>query len=217
MEGPLLVFAAGMAGVVALGGFSVRAQRRRTARLLAFAAQQGWTLTRRDDVWARTLEGEPFGHGTGRRCETVLTGRHRDRDVVAFDYSYRTTTTDSNGQAQQQVHRYAVAVLPLPAPVPRVELRPAGLLSFGGLQFESEAFNDRYRVRADDPRLAYDVLPARSLQLLLDRPDVSVRLLGGCAVTWRRGQLDPPELLERLGTVCDLLDGVPSFVWTDRA
>lgn len=217
MELPLLVFAAGLAGVVTLGGLAVRAQRRRAARLRAFADAQGWSLTARDDVWARSLEGEPFGHGAARRCENVFTGRHRDRDVVAFDYSCRTQTTDGNGQVQQQVHRWSVAVLPLPAPLPRVEVQPAGLLSFGGLRFESEAFNDRYRVRADDPRVAYDVLPARSLQLLLDRPDVAVRLLGGCAVTWRRGLLDPPELLARLDTVSDLLDAVPTFVWKDRA
>lgn len=219
MEGPLLVVLPGLAVLAALAFAAARAQRRRDAALRALATQQGWSLVRRDDVWARELEGEPFGRGAARRCENVLSGLHRGRDVVAFDYSYRTTTTDGNGTPQQQVHRYAVAVVRLPCPLPRVELRPSRLprLLGRGLEFESEAFNDRYRVGADDPRTAYDVLPPRTLQLLLDRPDVSLRLLGGCAVTWERGLLDPPELLARLDTVHDLLDAVPAFVWADRA
>ena len=211
---PFLVGAAVLAG-----GTALWRERRRHAALRAFAVRQGWQLVRRDDVWARELEGEPFGRGTGRRCEDVLLGTHGGRDVVAFDYSFRTHSTDANGQRQTRTHRYAVALLRLPVAVARVEVEPASWLSGlfdRGLELESQAFNDRYRVRADDPRLAYDLLPARSMQLLLDRPELSLRLLGGTAVAWDRGRLDPPELLERLDTVTALLDAVPSWVWEDR-
>ncbi|MCW2776868.1 MAG: hypothetical protein JWN17_593, partial [Frankiales bacterium] len=215
----LLVPVVAVVAALAVGGAAYRLERRRAAALRAFATEQGWSLVRRDDTWARELDGEPFGRGSGRRCEDVLTGTFRGRDVVAFAYSYRTHTTDGNGQRQTRVHRYSVALLRLPAPLPLVELQASWLprVFSRGIELESEDFNARYRVRADDPRLAYDVLPARTMQLLLERPDVAVRLHGGCAVTWEAGRLDPEELLVRLETVSGLLDGVPSFVWKDRA
>ena len=55
------------------------------------------------------------------------------------------------------------------------------------------------------------------MQLLLERPDVALRLLGGVALTWESGRLDPTELLVRLETMTAVLDGVPDWVWRDRA
>lgn len=219
MDPAVLLVPGAVAVAVALGGGALwlDAQRARALRALAF--ERGWSLVRRDDVWAGELEGEPFGRGSDRRCESVLTGTYGGRDLVAFDYSFRTHTTDANGNRQSRTHRYAVALLVLPVAVPYVEVEPAGWLPRlfdRGVELESEAFNDRYRVRADDPRLAYDLLPARSMQLLLERPEVSLRLLGGAAVTWEAGRLDPHDLLVRLETVTALLDAVPGWVWEDR-
>lgn len=207
---------------VLAGGTGVWRGRRRDQALQALARQQGWDLVLRDDTWADAFEGEPFGRGRGRRAEHVLTGTYGGRDLVAFDYSFRTSSTDGNGQRQSRTHRYDVAVLRLPAAVPLVEVKASawsGLLPrvFGRrLELESEDFNARYRVRADEPRLAYDVLPPRTMQLLLERPDVSLRLLGGVALTWDKGRLDPTELLVRLDTMTAVLDGVPDWVWRDR-
>lgn len=215
----MLLLPALVAGAVALGGWALKREHDRGAALRALATERGWDLVRRDDVWADALEGEPFGRGSSRRCDHVLTGTHGGRDLVAFDYSFRTHSTDAHGNRQSRTHRYAVALLGLPVAVPYVEVEPAGWLPRvfdRGLELESEAFNDRYRVRADDPRLAYDLLPARSMQLLLERPEVSLRLLGGTAVTWEGGRLDPQELLVRLDTVTALLDAVPAWVWEDR-
>ena len=220
MDVGLLVPAAAVAVALGLGGYALRAERERLRGLHALARRNGWGLTRRDDDWARAFEGEPFGRGSGRRAETVLTGTHGGRDLVAFDYSFRTRSTDGQGRTTTTVHRYAVAALRLPVPVPRVEVEAAGWVPRfldRGLELESEAFNERYRVHADDARLAYDLLPARTMQLLLDRPDVAVRLLGGTAVCWQRGRLDADELQVRLDTVTAVLDGVPAWVWADRA
>lgn len=210
-------------GLVALaalaGGTALWVERRRRDGLHALAQQRGWQLVGRDDVWAGAFEGEPFGRGSSRRADGVLTGTHGGRDVVAFDYSFRTHSTDGDGQRQVRTHRYGVVVLRLPAPVLLVELEASRLPRlFGrGIELESEAFNARYRVRADDPRLAYDVLPPRTMQLLLERPDLSLRLLGGVALSWRPGRLEAADLLVRLETMTAVLDAVPAWVWEDRA
>lgn len=190
--------------------------RRRSRALQDLAAEQGWTWSARDARWARELTGEPFGRGSGRRARGVLTGRSGGRELAAFDYAFATV---GSGSDPGQVHRYAVLALRLPARVPRMELVPRRLPAFvgRGIELESEAFTARYRLTADDPRLASDVLPARTLQLLLDRPPLAVRLQDAWAVSWAPGRLVPAPLLTRLETLSALLDGVPAWVWSDRA
>ena len=208
-------------GLVALavlaGGSVLWVERRRRQALQALAQQRGWQLVGRDDVWARAFEGEPFGWGSHRRAEHVLTGSCGGRDLVAFDYSFRTKSADGSGQVR--TYRYGVVVLRLPVPVPLVELEASRLprLFRRGIELESEEFNARYRVRADDARLAYDVLPPRTMQLLLERPDLSLRLLGGDALSWRPGRLEAADLARRLETMTAVLDAVPAWVWEDRA
>lgn len=210
---------------LALGGGALTGgvlQHRRWTALASLARARGWALTRRDDAWAGAFEGAPFGRGSRRHADEVLVGTVGGRDLVAFSYSFRTSSTDAEGRVQQQTHRFAVAALGLPAAVPLVELQAAGWaagllprLLGRTVELESEEFNRRYVLRTADPRLAYDLLPARSVQLLLDRPGLRVRLLGSCAVSWEPGRLDPAELLARLDTMTALLDGVPARVWSD--
>jgi hypothetical protein len=202
--------------VTALRLLTGRLLSRRTRDLQDLASDRGWTWSAQDARWVEAFAGEPFGRGTGRRARGVLSGRSGDRELVALDY---TCTTAASGSDPGQVHRYAVLALRLPAPLQRVELVPRRLpASVGrGLELESEAFTARYRLTADDPRLASDVLPARTLQLLLDRRPLAVRLQGRWAVSWAPGRLTVAALLVRLETLDALLDGVPRWVWSDRA
>ena len=219
---PFLLF-----GLVALvgGGFAylgwLQAKKRREL-LMQFAAGQGWTWVPRDDQFAQRFDGAPFGTGDHRKALNVLQGQWRGRPMVAFDYSYETHSTDSQGHRSTTTHRYAVCALALDAWVPRVEVVPEGFLGRIGtalgaqdVELESEDFNRRYRVRAADPKLAYDVLPPRTMEALLARPALHLRLSGADAVCWEDGSHSPAELLARLDALAVLLDGIPSFVWSD--
>jgi len=216
----LLVLGVALAGVIGWYGWYRAKQRRELLR--AFAASNRWTWTARDDRWTNAFEGSPFGTGADRKALNVLQGTWRDRPMVAFDYSYETHSTDSQGRRTTQVHRYSVCALTLPVALPRVELAPEGFLGRFGtmlgmqdIELESEDFNRRYRVRADEPRRAYDVLPARTMEALLARPAVHLRLAGADAVCWEDGSHSPAELLQRLDTLDVLLDGIPSYLWND--
>jgi hypothetical protein len=216
-----------LAGVVVLGAASLwwgwaQAKKRREL-LQSFAAGQGWQWVARDDAWTTRFGGRPFGQGDDRKALNVMQGQWRGRPVVAFDYSYETHTTDSQGHRSSSTHRYAICALALPAPLPELELTPEGLLGRVGtmlgqqdVELESEDFNRRFRVRCEDPRLAYDVLPPRTMQALLTRPALHVRLSGADALCWETGAHSPAELLARLDTLDVLLDGIPSYVWSDR-
>jgi hypothetical protein len=213
----LVLLAAG--GLAAAGWY--RAKRRREL-LQGFARSNGWSFTARDDTWARRFDGRPFGTGDHRRAANVMQGQFRGRPVAAFDYSYQTHTSDGNGGSSTTTHRYAVCAVSLPAAVPRLELLPESLfgrvgtaLGMQDIELESEEFNRRYRVRSDAPRFASDALPPRTLEALLARPALHLRLQGADALCWETGQHGPADLLARLDALCALLDGIPPFVWSD--
>jgi len=217
---PFVGFAVVAAAVLWYGWYSAKKRRE---LFHGFALSQGWTWVARDDSWAERFSGDPFGQGDDRKACNVLSGAFRERPMVAFDYSYETHSTDSQGHRSTTTHSYAICALALPAPLPTFELVPEGFLGRVGtmlgmqdIELESEDFNRRFRVRCDEPKLAYDLLPARTMQALLTRPALHVRLRGNDALCWEDGSHSPSELLARLDTLSTLLDGVPSYVWSDR-
>jgi hypothetical protein len=221
---PFLLLGGGVVLVGLVAYVSYRADQRRRALLQGFALSQGWTYVAADDSWCGRFEGDPFGEGDHRRVRNVLLGRHRDRDLVAFDYSFQTHSSDSKGNRSTTTHRYAVCGLRLPAFLPTLELAPesvltrfAGAIGFSDVELESEDFNRHYRVRAGDTKFAYDVLNPRTMAALVARPALHLRVAGADALCWESGRLEPAELLERLSTLDLLVDGIPSFVWSDHS
>ena len=224
---PLLPFALFGLVVIVVGiaaYLAYEAEQKRRRLLQGFALSSGWAYTGRDDSWTARFDGGPFGQGDHRRADNVLTGRYGDRDMVAFDYSFQTHSSDSKGNRQTTTHRYTVCALRLPAYLRELELSPESLLTrvatavgFADVELESEDFNRRYRVRAKDPKFAYDVLNPRTMTALLARPPLHLRISGADALCWESGRLRPPVLLEHLSTLALLVDGIPSFVWTDHS
>lgn len=213
--------------VVAVGALVAylgwKAAKERREALAALASQRGWQWVARDDSWTERFGGEPFGEGSDRKAHNVLTGTYEGLPMVAFDYSYETYSTDSKGNRQTTVHRYSVCVLRMPAWLPTVELTPenlltrfAGKLGLGDVELESEDFNRRFRVSASDPKFAYDVLHPRTMEALLARPAVGLRIGGEDAVCWEDGTHSLVELDQRLETLHALVAGIPSYVWKDR-
>ena len=137
--------------------------------------------------------------------------------MVAFDYSYETHSTDSKGNRHTTTHRFAFCSLALPAYLPALEMVPESLLGRLGtalgmqdIELESEDFNRRYRVRCANQKFAYDVLPPRTMEALMSRTALHLRLAGTDAMCWESGSHSPSELLARLDAIATLVDGIPS-------
>ena len=222
--GLFFVVALGFVAIFGLGAWWSWSQAKKRRELLqGFAASQGWHWVERDDSWSMRFQGTPFGEGDNRKAVNILEGVFRDRPMVAFDYSYETHSTDSQGHSSTTTHSFAICSLAMPASLPEFDLTPEGMLGRVGtmlgmqdIELESEDFNRRFRVKCQDPKLAYDLLPPRTMEALLARPALHVRLSGVDALCWESGAHSPSELLARLDTLATLLEGVPSYVWTDR-
>lgn len=59
------------------------------ATLAVWARRRGWTYAARDGSLATRFDGVPFGTGFRRSARHVVRGRHRGRDVLAFEYIYK--------------------------------------------------------------------------------------------------------------------------------
>lgn len=187
-----------------------------------WATARGWSYAQRDDRWAHCWPDHPFDSGYGQRAQNVVSGAYGPYTATAFDFSYK-QSSGSGKSRRTTTYRFGVVALGVPVPLPWVHVEPEGLFDkaaklFGGqdIELESEDFNRVYRVRSDDPKFAYDLLNARTMEVLLAAGGVDVRVSRYHLVTVRQGQLDLTAVEAWLGLLVGLCERLPSFVWTDR-
>lgn len=209
---------------VALAAYqSWRKDQRRRQALQTWAGKNGYSYVSEDDSWCPRWNGDPFGEGDHRRARNVITGTAKAA-FSAFDYSYETHSSDSRGGRTTTTHRYAVTALQIPTFLPTLQVTPENLLTRIGhslglddIDLESEDFNRRYRVHANDRKFASDVLTPRTMQALLARPAVSWRITGTDILTWAEGRITAVGITQALSTLQLVIDGIPSFVWKDHS
>jgi hypothetical protein len=215
-----LVVAAGLTVLVAR---FVLEQRRRD-RLVQWCVNRGWTYVGEDPSLPDRFRGAPFGQGDHRRARNVISGTEKGRRFTAFDYSYDTHTTDSKGNRSTTTHRFGVYVVELPAYLPTLQVGPEGVFRrmagamglTSDIALESEDFNRRFVVEADDPKFASDVLGPRTMHYLLSVPAVSWRIEGPAMLRWSSGRMAPEAVVEATAVLDRVVAGIPAFVWKDH-
>ena len=124
--------------------------------------------------------------------------------------------TDSDGKSKTRTvtenHSEILMAISMPFALP--------LLSVGGgwggkkVRFESEEFNDRFTVRTDTPKFAYDVIHPRTMEFLMAAPPPGFRIEG----QQMRFSVSEHDT-ELIGSCADFahafLARIPSFVWKD--
>jgi hypothetical protein len=216
----IIAIVAAVALVIYLGWLY---EKKRRERMRALAAQYGWSYLSRDDSPLSDYRGDPFGSGSERKCKHVMRGSYHDRPSTVFEFEYVTYTTDSQGRRQKNTHRVMVTALGTPAALPWVQVTRENVihkighaLGFDDIELESEDFNRRYRVKAQDRKVAYDVLHPRMMELLLHTEGPAWRLENGALLTWSKGRLNAERVAPLLDFSATVIDNVPDFVWRPR-
>jgi len=178
--------------------------RGRWRSIARFAAENGWSYTRRD--WLDVGLGAPFVLGESTACTNIVTGAVDGQPFTAFEYA----------------HEIQAFVIDLAGDLPFLEVRPRTILDEATPQrtpvdLESEEFNRRFRVIADDPRYATAVLHPQLMAALLPAPELSWRILGSKLVGWRDGTLDVALIHPAVATLRAIQEAIPTFVWNDHA
>jgi hypothetical protein len=181
-----------------------------------FYGHPDWQLIGRDDslITKYELTRAGFGHAT----EKVIRGANDGLPIEAFIHRWKTerteTYTDSEGHSETRTvtedHSEIVTAVRMPFTFP--------LLSVGGgwggrkIRFESEEFNERFTVRADDAKFASDVIHPRTMEFLMARQPPGFRIQADVM----RFSVDKHDT-ELIGLCADFahefFGRVPSFVW----
>lgn len=216
---------------VAVAGFGLwRAQVRQKA-LVAWAQSAGWSYQASDPTLVYRWVGQPFNEGgRNRRVREVLSGSVTGADgphrITSFTYSYtKDSGSSSNGSRSSTTYHHHVMVTPLPVALPTLELTHDGLGArlakmVGGqdIQFESEEFNQAWRVQAHELKFAHDVVRPLLMERLMraDARSVSFRIEGDTLLIWDDGRTN----LDRIGPysfmMAAVVESIPRFVWQDH-
>ena len=186
----------------------------------AFADEHGWDYLRHTREYGARFTAFPFATGVRRRQETVARGDFGGVRCATFAHVFE-DPADGDGDRRMTRRAYQVTLAELPVRLPRVDIVPEGIAAqvakrLGGrdVDVESHAFNQRWRVLADDPRYAHALLDPRMVERLLqvDAEGVAIRIEGGAVLTWQQGRQGVEQLSKRLSVVTGVAKRIPEHL-----
>ena len=220
---PVLFFLLVIAAIAAAGYFSWQAKQKRREAVHVFAMQHGLTYSAADPFGLdRSYDFHLFDMGEGRGCENVLAGEWQGMPVQEADYWYYTESTDSNGHTTRSYQHFSVIVVGLSAVLPNVRVerenaltRLADHMGMSDIEFESEDFNRRFNVKAQDKEFAFKLVDARMIDWLLAAPDkLCVEVSGDHALLYTK-RLPAERVAELFDAAKGFVDHVPRLVWNE--
>lgn len=205
--------------VAALGWFTQRrmSERGRAGTYADWAARNGLQYWTEDPLVGRPSAAAPFEVPFGSLHDWQ--GRHVFRGVRGRHHflAYECTRFKDAFQVEEP-DRIQVVAVPVPALVPFLDISREHRDSVD-LDFENQAFNDKFRVVSASPRFAHDVLDPRMMEWMLHDPWALAsrwRFETGWLMTFRPGPLAPGEILPCVDFLVDVMDRVPAHVWSRK-
>jgi hypothetical protein len=209
----LLAVPALSAGTVLLFVRGMGRARTRQLQIKQFADAAGWSFIARDDRQAPPKGRPPFDRPCPR-AQNVLSRTLDNRQIVVFQYA---------GQNEAPSAGLAVCAVTLPALLPYLEVGPRTAtvlaempIGTHDIEIESEDFNRRFTVWADDPKYASDVVSPQLAAKLLESGPYRWRLEGDRLMSWAAGPIDTNTLRPWVATLLDVVDSIPDFVWHEH-
>lgn len=191
-----------------------------------WAAHRGWHYYPEDQSLLNRWTMPIFRTGSSKKVSNVVTGPANSksgvvRQALSFEYQY----TVSSGKSSTTYRFHLVAVF-LPNYLPTLTIAPEGVGAkiakfFGGqdIQFESEDFNERWRITGDNLPFAHAVVHPQTMDYLMKYApgNVAYHLLGDALLIYNSGRQNLHNIDQMAWHITDLIDLVPEFVWRDYA
>jgi hypothetical protein len=185
--------------------------------LINYARENDFTFRERDDMFALNWHGDPFKPAAlsgSTSSQNILIGTlPSGLGFCNFEYH------DGNGSKSTV---YEVCVLRLPRMLPPLAVYPEGfsgpvgsLISRPDIDFESDQFNQEFRISSDDTRFAYGVMTPQLIAWHLGpgRMLVPWRIEGNSLIAFRPGLGDSMSYSYRLTLMVELMNLIPQQVW----
>lgn len=181
---------------------------------LHFKADRDYDLPERLQFLSR------FDKGVDRYAFNIMQGVYRGHPVRAFDYHYAIKDHDSGTRRSTSHFYFSVFVLHQPVQFPEVEVMPQRFYhrigeAFGleTINFESQAFNKAFFVRAANRRFAYDVCHPRMMAFLLEHPEINLEIEGHCIAICYEMRQKVSEVQPHLDALVDIRELMPPHLY----
>lgn len=208
-------------GLGALGAWNVRVHGRHERAMARFARQiEGWEYTYASSHYRGRFRAFPFGFGRDARDVDVVRGPYNGFSCASFTHQY-----EEGKEGETNVLRtWQIDMVDLPYPLATVDIVPDDLIArfaklLGGqdIDFESAAFNARWRVKAGDAKYAHDIVHPRLMERLLwsDAEGMAIRIEGSAVYAWTVERRGPEDLARRLGVLTAVARRIPEFVFRE--
>ncbi|MEU6247391.1 hypothetical protein [Glycomyces sp. NPDC047010] len=186
-----------------------------------WAAVYGLHYLREDRMVLRLSQWPPFSGTLSERFTHVTRGYYRGKPLLCYTFRY-TTVVDVFVRDRQTERVVSLVAVGVRGSFPVLDVAPLGtqawLLS-KRVEFEHQAFNDRYVVGSPDPRFAYDVIHPRLMEwLMADARALTTgwRLEGPWIMACSEGPLRVAEVPVRADFLHDVIAYMPGHVWPDQ-
>lgn len=203
-------------------------QKKHSIRMAAMAEKLGMrfdrALDRRMDNVHRFLR--KVG-GSRRYALNVISGQHQGHPVTIFEYHYQRYMKCKSYEFSKYIeHNYvSFYVLDLEENFPELSLkeerptskvmaRIADAIGRGDIDFESHEFSEKYDVRGNDKKFAYDFCNAKMMEYLLARTAVPIEVENNAlAISFPR-RVVSSEIEPRLKYLAGIRQRMPNYLFT---
>jgi hypothetical protein len=212
-------------GIFLLAGvwwaWDVRFHHRHQRAMAQFAHHvEGWTYAPATNAYRNRMLAFPFGTGRERRDVDVVYGPFSGLACASFTHQY----VEGKEDEIRVPRSWQIDCVDLPYPLATIDIVPDDALAkfeklLGGqdIDFESAAFNARWRVKAGNAKYAHDVVHPRLMERLL-KPDalgIAIRIEGDVVYGWAADRRGPQDLARRLGVLTAIARLIPEFVYRE--
>lgn len=205
---------------------SVYMEGKRRGELSRWAAKRGWSFSpgRVTTFAKRFPKFQQLQRGATAYADNVVRGSFDGQEVWTFDYHYGADPQAGGAPegdkppGHGQYTFSAAVVYPALRMLP-LHIHPRGpwerfgdLIGDGGIEFELEAFNRVFHVRAGNERWAFDVMPQSTLEFLLESPAFVLEFQDIYVAAWRNQEMSAADLDDALYVVFGMLERIPADI-----
>jgi hypothetical protein len=207
--------------VISVAIYGIYSAAKRKRELAAWAQARGLVFSeeRVPGLDNQFSAFECLKRGDDRYAFNTMEGNYADRRFFGFDYHYETHSTDSKGHRETHDHYFSAAMTWSDVPLKPLVIRPesildklAGFVGFEDIDFESAEFSRKFYVKSPDRRWAYDVIHARTMELLLAMPQFHIQFDRDCVMAWRDGTFSPADFEAAAEVIRGMLDRLPEYL-----
>jgi hypothetical protein len=201
----------------------------RIAKTLPLARRLGLTLDRnvRRDM-KKALRFLRKVDGRSHYALNVMTGHFEGHRVTLFDYHSRSFSGDAKVWQYSRWYRHdyvSFLVLDLEREFPALSIdkesngiglfaRVADAFGAGDIDFESHEFSEKFDVRGDDKKFAYDFCNVQMMEYLLQLPALPIEVERDSLAIALDAELKMHNVKDKLGRLLAIRQRMPGYLFT---